>query len=83
MVLKLTDDACSYDRFIITVLNPEALIQITDGVERIELFDAFGHKVATLTRDSDLKSLTLPQGVYMIRTTMTSGAAKTGKCVIR
>ena len=83
VVLKLTDDACSYDRFIITVLNPEALIQITDGVERIELFDAFGHKVATLTRDSDLKSLTLPQGVYMIRTTMTSGAAKTGKCVIR
>ena len=83
ITVKLNDDDCSYDRFFLSVRAEEGLLDITDDVDRIELYDALGRKVADITGDTDMRSLSVPQGVYTIRTTMKSGAAKSGKCVIR
>ncbi|MCR5533452.1 MAG: fibronectin type III domain-containing protein [Paludibacteraceae bacterium] len=67
-------DGCSFNRYFITVLdNPTGVINITDEIDYIEVYDALGRKVQTL-RQGDLQN-NLPRGVYMIRTIMKNGDA--------
>lgn len=67
-------DGCSFNRYFITVLdNPTGIINITDEIDYIEVYDALGRKVQTL-RQGDSQN-NLPRGVYMIRTIMKNGNA--------
>ena len=67
-------DGCSFNRYFITVLdNPTGIINITDEIDYIEMYDALGRKVQTL-RQGDSQN-NLPRGVYMIRTIMKNGDA--------
>lgn len=67
-------DGCSFNRYFITVLdNPTGIINITDEIDHIEMYDALGRKVQTLRQGDSQKNL--PRGVYMIRTIMKNGNA--------
>lgn len=73
---------CSYNRYLVTVNdNPTGLVELTDAMDRIEVYDALGRKVVILRRGD--ASLQLPVGVYMLRTIMTNGAVVNSKVTIQ
>ena len=77
-------DGCIAYRYIITIVDRgTGIINITDGVDRVEVYDALGRKVQTLTNQSGVVQLDLPVGMYMIRTTMLSGDTMSNKIVIK
>ena len=77
-------DGCIAYRYIITIVDRgTGIIDITDGVDRVEVYDALGRKVQTLTNQSGVVQLDLPVGMYMIRTTMLSGDTMSNKIVIK
>ncbi len=77
-------DGCIAYRYLITIVDRgTGLINITDGVDRVEVYDALGRKVQTLTNQSGVVQLDLPVGMYMIRTTMLSGDTMSNKIVIK
>lgn len=73
---------CLYHRYLVTVNdNPTGLVELTDAMDRIEVYDALGRKVVILRRGD--ASLQLPVGVYMLRTIMTNGAVVNSKVTIQ
>ena len=73
---------CSYNRYQVTVKDePTGLIEVSDAMSSIEVYDALGRKVVVL-RQGDA-SFQLPYGVYMLRTVMTNGAIVNSKVTIQ
>ena len=73
---------CSYNRYLVEVKdNPTGLIEVSDAMSSIEVYDALGRKVVVL-RQGDA-SFQLPYGVYMLRTVMTNGAIVNSKVTIQ
>ena len=73
---------CAYRKYVFTI-NPkyQGLLQISDDVESIEVYDALGRKVRTL-RHGDVQPV-LPNGVYMLRTIMKSGQVVNDKVTLK
>ena len=77
-------DGCVAYRYFITIVeHGTGLVNIADGVDYIDVYDALGRKVQTLTNQSGVVQLDLPVGMYMIRTTMLSGDTMSTKIVIK
>lgn len=73
---------CSYNRYQVAVKDePTGLIEVSDAMSSIEVYDALGRKVVVL-RQGDA-SFQLPYGVYMLRTVMTNGAIVNSKVTIQ
>lgn len=75
-------DGCSFNRYFITVSDiPSSLIEVTDDIESIEIYDALGRRVQTLRQGEIQKAM--PTGVYMLRTIMKSGAVVNRKVTLK
>ena len=79
-VIEIAD--CEYNRYFVTIHDKGyGLMNITDAVEAIEVYDALGRKVATF-RQGDVQQI-LPNGVYMLRTIMKSGQVVNSKVTLK
>jgi hypothetical protein len=81
-IAKAGDDNCSYNRYFILVKDDgTGLIEITDAIDRIEVYDILGHKIQTLRQGDEY--MQLPIGVYMLHTIMKSGQVVNRKVTLR
>ena len=79
-VIEIAD--CEYNRYFVTIHDAGfGLMNITDAVEAIEVYDALGRKVATFHQGDVQHSL--PNGVYMLRTIMKSGQVVNSKVTLK
>jgi len=77
-------DGCNYNRYIFSVEDTgTGFINVTDDIDFIEIFDALGRKVMTITEARGNYQLHLPMGVYMVRATMLSGKTENSKLLIK
>ena len=73
---------CAYNRYEVTVQDiGTGLINLTDEVDAIVVYDALGRKVRTLRQGDE--QYTIPAGVYMLHTIMKSGAVVNSKVTIQ
>lgn len=84
IVFPSESDECSYDRYFYNVVDDEdGLFDINAGIRNIVIYDVLGHKVATVAESSEIMTLDLPQGVYMIHTLTQNGEAFCGKYIAK
>ena len=73
---------CAYNRYEVTISDiGTGLINLTDEVDAIVVYDALGRKVRTLRQGDE--QYTIPAGVYMLHTIMKSGAVVNSKVTIQ
>ena len=73
---------CGYNRYEVKISDTgTGLINVTDDVDRIEIYDVLGRKVATFRQGDD--AYQLPTGVYMIHTVMKSGNVENRKVTLK
>lgn len=73
---------CGYNRYEVTINDVgTGLINLSDEVDHIEVFDALGRRVRTLRHGDE--QYNLPAGVYMLHTVMKSGKAENRKVTLK
>ena len=73
---------CGYNRYEVTINDVgTGLINLSDEVDHIEVFDALGRRVRTLRQGDE--QYNLPAGVYMLHTVMKSGKAENRKVTLK
>ena len=73
---------CGYNRYEVTINDTgTGLINLSDEVDHIEVFDALGRRVRTLRQGDE--QYNLPAGVYMLHTVMKSGKAENRKVTLK
>lgn len=73
---------CSYNLYVVTITDViTGLINLSDEVERIEVYDALGRKVRSIRHGEE--QYQLPTGVYMLQTIMKSGAVVNHKATLK
>ncbi len=75
-------DGCTYYRYYVSIVEKgTGLINVGEGVDRIDIYDILGRKVHTLRQGDE--QYRLPTGVYMLRTIMDSGKAESRKVTVK
>lgn len=75
-------DGCNYYRYYVSIVEKgTGLINVGEGVDRIDIYDILGRKVHTLRQGDE--QYRLPTGVYMLRTIMNSGKAESRKVTVK
>ena len=75
-------DGCTYYRYYVSIVEKgTGLINVGEGVDRIDIYDILGRKVHTLRQGDE--QYRLPTGVYMLRTIMDSGKAESCKVTVK
>ena len=73
---------CSYNLYVVTITDViTGLINLSDEVERIDVYDALGRKVRSIRHGEE--QYQLPTGVYMLQTIMKSGAVVNHKATLK
>ena len=81
-VYKMEGECAFYSYTLIVHEIGWGIVNITDDIDYIEVYDLLGRKIQTIRHDEDMKQ-SVPTGVYMLRTVMKSGQAINSKVAIQ
>ena len=81
-VFKMPNE-CTYYSYSLTVHEIGwGIVNITDDIDYIEVYDLLGRKIQTISHDEDMNKV-IPTGVYMLHTVLKSGQAINSKVAIQ